>query len=248
VVRDAGHSPSSNLATKEILLEAEGLTVGYGPVAVVHDLNLRVDAGQVVTLLGPNGAGKTTTLLALGGVLPAQAGEVRLHGLPAPVNLYKRVRNGMGLIFEERGVFRQLSLKDNLRVAGVDADRVLELFPELKTRLKVKAGLLSGGEQQMLAVGRALSRDADVLLIDELSMGLAPLIVDRLLKVLREAADSGKGVLLVEQHVRKVLEVADYGYVLHRGTIGASGTAEELRNSIDDIEAMYFAKDLDHEA
>jgi branched-chain amino acid transport system ATP-binding protein len=148
----------------------------------------------------------------------------------------------MGLVTEERGVFRQLTVRENLRVAGVDAERVFALFPELKVRLRVKAGLLSGGEQQMLAVGRALVRDADLLLIDELSLGLAPLVVDRLLRVIREAADRGMGILLVEQHVRKVLNIADHAYVLQRGRFGASAPADELRGNLDEIEAMYFAK------
>jgi len=226
-----------------VLLEVDGLTVGYGPVAVVHELAFSVSAGRVVALLGPNGAGKTTTLLGVSGALPVQAGSVRLHGEPVSGGLFRRVRRGMGLITEDRGVFRQLSTRDNLKVGGVDAERVLALFPELQRRLNVKAGLLSGGEQQMLAVGRALARDADLLLIDELSLGLAPLVVDRLLRVIREAADAGMGVLLVEQHVSKALDIADDVYVLQRGRFGASGPADELKGRLDEIEAMYFAKD-----
>jgi branched-chain amino acid transport system ATP-binding protein len=225
-----------------VLLEVEGLTVGYGPVNVVNDLAFSVSAGQIVALLGPNGAGKTTTILGVGGVLPVHAGNVRLNGQPLKGPLFRRVRRGMGLVTEERGVFRQLTVRENLRVAGVDAERVFALFPELKVRLRVKAGLLSGGEQQMLAVGRALVRDADLLLIDELSLGLAPLVVDRLLRVIREAADRGMGILLVEQHVRKVLNIADHAYVLQRGRFGASAPADELRGNLDEIEAMYFAK------
>jgi branched-chain amino acid transport system ATP-binding protein len=212
-------------------------------VAVVHDLSFSVDAGQIVALLGPNGAGKTTTLLAVSGALPVQAGDVRLNGKSLPASLYKRVRSGMGLITEERGIFRQLSVRNNLKVGGVAPERVLSLFPELSKRLDVKAGLLSGGEQQMLTVGRALARDADLLLVDELSLGLAPLVVELLLKVIREAADAGMGVLLVEQHVRKVLDVADDAYVLQRGRFGVSGPAEDLKGRLDEIEAMYFAKE-----
>lgn len=225
-----------------MLLEVEELTVGYGPVAVVHDLAFGVDAGQVVALLGPNGAGKTTTLLGVSGALPVQAGRVRINGEPATGALFRRVRQGLGLITEDRGVFRQLSTLDNLKVAGVSPDRVLEWFPALGRRLNVKAGLLSGGEQQMLAVGRALARDANILLIDELSLGLAPLVVDLLLEVIRKAADEGKGILLVEQHVRKTLELADHVYVLQRGRFVATGPAAEIKSRIDEIEAMYFAK------
>ena len=224
-----------------MLLEVEGLRVGYGAVAVVEDLNLRVERGQIVALLGPNGAGKTTTLLGVSGALPVQGGEVRFKGKPVKDPLHRRARNGLGLITEGRGIFKQLSTRENLRVGGVETDSVLEMFPQLEARLDVKAGLLSGGEQQMLAVGRALSRNAELLLIDELSLGLAPLIVDGLLQVLRTTADRGVGVLLVEQHVRKILEIADFVYVLQRGRVITSGTAVELRGRLEEIEASYFA-------
>lgn len=224
-----------------MLLEAEGLSVGYGPVTVVEDLNLRVERGQIVALLGPNGAGKTTTLLALSAVLPIQGGEIRFNGEAGTESLHKRAKKGFGLITEGRGIFKQLTTRENLRVGGVTPDAVLEMFPELGHRLDVKAGLLSGGEQQMLAVGRALSRQSTLLLIDELSLGLAPMVVDRLLQSLRATADSGVGVLLVEQHVRKVLEIADYVYVLQRGRVTISGPASELHERLEEIEASYFA-------
>jgi ABC-type branched-subunit amino acid transport system ATPase component len=224
-----------------MLLEVEGLSVGYGAVDVVEDLDLRVERGQVVALLGPNGAGKTTTLMGVSGVLPSRAGEVRFKGRPATEALHRRARNGLGLITEGRGIFKQLTARENLRVGGVELEPVLELFPQLEYRLNVKAGLLSGGEQQMLAVGRALSRNAELLLIDELSLGLAPLVVDRLLQVLRAQADRGVGVLLVEQHVRKILEIADYVYVLQRGRVVTAGPAAELRNRLEEIEASYFS-------
>jgi branched-chain amino acid transport system ATP-binding protein len=224
-----------------VLLEVEKLSVGYGPVAVVHDLALNVGAGQVVGLLGPNGAGKTTTLLGVSGALPVQSGEVRLEGKPLSGALFRRVRGGIGLITEDRGVFRQLSTLENLKVAGVDPSRVLDWFPSLKSRINVKAGLLSGGEQQMLAVGRALARDTQVLLIDELSLGLAPLVIDVLLGVIRAAADEGKGILLVEQHVHRTLEVADFVYVLQRGRIVTSGPAVEVKDRLEMFETTYFA-------
>ncbi len=224
-----------------MLLEVDGLRVGYGHVSVIEDLSLRVEAGQVVALLGPNGAGKTTTLLGLSGALPIQGGEVRFNGETMTSPLHKRAQNGLGFITEGRGIFKGLTARENLRVAGVDTAPVLEVFPQLEWRLDVKAGLLSGGEQQMLAVGRALARQTTLLLIDELSLGLAPLVVDRLLNVVREQADKGVGVLLVEQHVRKTLEIADYVYVLQRGRVSTEGPASELRNRLEQIEASYFA-------
>jgi branched-chain amino acid transport system ATP-binding protein len=224
-----------------MLLEVDGLQVGYGHVSVIQDLNLRVEAGQVVALLGPNGAGKTTTLLGLSGALPIQGGQVRYKGAPMTEPLHQRAKKGFGLISEGRGIFKGLTARENLRVGGVDPAAVLEVFPQLEWRLDVKAGLLSGGEQQMLAVGRALGRNAELLLIDELSLGLAPLVVDRLLQVVRETANNGVGVLLVEQHVRKTLEIADYVYVLQRGRISTEGNASELRNRLEQIEASYFA-------
>jgi ABC-type branched-subunit amino acid transport system ATPase component len=224
-----------------MLLEVDGLRVGYGHVSVVEDLNLRVERGQVVALLGPNGAGKTTTLLGLSGALPIQGGEVRLDGAALTSPLHRRAKKGLGLITEGRGIFKQLTARENLRVGRVDTAAVLDLFPQLEKRLDVKAGLLSGGEQQMLAVGRAMARNAELLLIDELSLGLAPLVVDRLLQVLRSMADRGVGILLVEQHVRKILEIADYVYVLQRGRVSVQGTAADLRDRLEEIEASYFA-------
>ena len=224
-----------------MLLNVEGLRVGYGSISVVEDLNLRVEKGQVVALLGPNGAGKTTTLLGISGALPVQGGTVSLNERPMTSPLHQRAKQGLGLIAEGRGIFKALTARENLRVGGVEPSALLELFPQLESRLDVKAGLLSGGEQQMLAVGRALSRNAELLLIDELSLGLAPLIVDGLLRVLRETADRGVGVLLVEQHVRKILEIADYVYVLQRGRVITEGPATEMRGRLDEIEASYFA-------
>ena len=224
-----------------MLLEVEGLCVGYGPVSVVEDLNIQVERGQVVALLGPNGAGKTTALLGMSGALPVQAGEVRLNGQAMTEPLHRRAKKGLGLVAEGRGIFKELTARENLRVGGADPDAVIELFPQLEWRLNVKAGVLSGGEQQMLAIGRMLGRNAELLLIDELSLGLAPLVVDRLLEVLRAIADKGVGILLVEQHVRKILEIADYVYVLQRGHVSASGPAHELRDRLEEIEASYFA-------
>jgi branched-chain amino acid transport system ATP-binding protein len=229
-----------NADDSAIALEARGIAAGYGPQPVVHDIDISVRSGEVVALLGANGAGKTTTLLALSGELPLLRGEVAIDGIVTKAPLFKRARNGLTFVTEEKSVFMGLSTRDNLRVAGVDLDEALTLFPELERRLGVRGGLLSGGEQQMLTLARALARKPRVLLADELSMGLAPLIVKRLLDAVRAAADRGAAVLLVEQHVRKALKYADRAYVMRRGRIELSGTATELRSRINEIEDKYL--------
>jgi branched-chain amino acid transport system ATP-binding protein len=223
-------------------LEARGIAAGYGTQPVIHDVDLVVRPGEVVTLLGSNGAGKTTTLLTLAGELPLLRGEVAFDGTATKSPLYKRARNGLTFVTEEKSVFMGLSTRDNLVVAGVDPDEALLLFPELERRMNVRGGLLSGGEQQMLTLARALARKPRVLLADELSMGLAPLIVKRLLEAVRAAADQlGTAVLLVEQHVRKALQYADRAYVMRRGRIELSGSATELRSRIREIEDQYLS-------
>ena len=223
-------------------VEARGLTAGYGPQPVVRDVDLVVHPGEVVGLLGANGAGKTTTLLALSGELPLLAGEVHLDGAATTAPLHRRARGGLTFVTEEKSVFMGLSARDNLRVAGIDTATALELFPELERLLDVRAGLLSGGEQQMLTLARALSRRPRVLLADELSMGLAPIIVKRLLEsVVRVARQQGTAVLLVEQHVRKALGYCDRAYVMHRGRVELSGSAPDLLGRLGEIEDRYLA-------
>jgi branched-chain amino acid transport system ATP-binding protein len=223
-------------------VDARGISAGYGTQPVIHDVDLIVRPGEVVTLLGSNGAGKTTTLLALAGELPLLSGEVAFDGTVTTAPLHKRARNGLTFVTEEKSVFMGLSLRDNLVVAGVDPDEALKLFPELERRMGVRGGLLSGGEQQMLTLARALARKPRVLLADELSMGLAPLVVKRLLEAVRAAADeTGTAVLLVEQHVRKALKYADRAYVMRRGRIELSGSASELRARIHQIEDQYLS-------
>jgi branched-chain amino acid transport system ATP-binding protein len=224
------------------VLEARGVSAGYGPQPVIHEVDMVVCPGEVVGLLGANGAGKTTTLLTLAGELPLLRGEVLLDGAVTTAPLFRRARQGLTFVTEEKSVFMGLSTRDNLRVADVDVDAALDLFPELGKRINVRAGLLSGGEQQMLTLARALSRRPRVLLADELSMGLAPIIVKRLLEVVVDAAKQhGTAVLLVEQHVRKALEFSDRAYVMRRGHIELSGTADELLVQIGDIEDRYLA-------
>ena len=225
------------------LLEARGLAVGYNGVPVVRDIGLRVDRGEVVALLGPNGVGKTTTLLTLSGELPPIAGEVIWEGLGTKAPLYKRARQGLGLVTEDRSVFMGLSTADNIRLGRIPRARALAVFPELGALMRSRAGLLSGGEQQMLAIARALARDPKVLLVDELSLGLAPLIVQRLLRAVRHAAsDRGVGVLFVEQHVPRALSITDRVYVMQRGKIALEGTAREVARDLGHLQDIYLGR------
>jgi branched-chain amino acid transport system ATP-binding protein len=224
-----------------VVLEARHLSVGYGPNAVVEDLDIVVRAGEVVALLGVNGAGKTTTVRALAGELRPLRGEVWFRGESTRAPLHRRAANGLRLITEERSVFMGLTVADNLRLGRQTRQRCIEFFPELEALLPRKAGLLSGGEQQMLTLARALAAQPVVLLADELSLGLAPLVVERLLTAVRQAADRGTGVLLVEQHVRDALEVADRAYVLNHGRVALEGPTSELLERIEEIEETYLA-------
>ncbi len=240
---DAEVNPVGRAGTAELgpAIEARGISAGYGSQPVIHDVDIVVRPGEVVALLGPNGAGKTTTLLGLSGELPLISGQVLLDGTPTKAPLYKRARRGLMFVTEEKSVFMGLTTRENLRVADVDREEALALFPELARRMDVRGGLLSGGEQQMLSLARALCRKPRVLLADELSMGLAPLVVKRLLEAVRVAADEhGTAVLLVEQHVRQALRYADSAYVMRRGHVVLSGTAAELGARIGEIEDSYL--------
>jgi branched-chain amino acid transport system ATP-binding protein len=220
------------------------MSTGYVGQALVHDLSLTVERGQVVCLLGPNGAGKTTTMLALCGVLPVLKGVVRIDDKEVKSPLHVRARRGLAYVSEERSVFRGLSARDNLRVGRVQTDEAIALFPELEKGLSVRGGLLSGGEQQMLTLARALGRHPKLLLADELSLGLAPIVVDRLLRAVREAADSrGLGVLMVEQHARKAIKYADRVVVMRRGRLVLDLSGSEARARINDVERAYLARD-----
>jgi branched-chain amino acid transport system ATP-binding protein len=225
----------------DLLLQAKGLDVGYGQIPVVRGLDLEVRAGEVVALLGPNGAGKSTSLLGLAGVLKPLAGTVSFLGEETTAPLHVRCRRGMGFVPEGRSAIFSLSAHDNLRLGRGDVAAALEVFPELTSLSRRRAGLLSGGEQQILTLARALSRGPKLLLADELSMGLAPLIVNRLLEALRDAASSGVGVLLVEQQVRHALEVSDRAYVLRRGRVVLDGRSSDLLARVDEIEDSYLS-------
>jgi branched-chain amino acid transport system ATP-binding protein len=228
-------------ATREgSVLALRGVSVGYGQAAVVEDLDIEVRPGEVVAILGPNGAGKTTTLMTLAGALKARTGEVLVDGVPTRSPLHRRCKSGLAFVTEERSVIASMSVRDNLRVGRADMGLVTSLFPELAPLMHRRAGLLSGGEQQMLTLARALARRPKVLLADELSLGLAPLVVKRLLAAVRAAADDGLAVVLVEQHVRKALEVADRVYVLRQGRVQFTGTADDARSNLRAIEDVYL--------
>jgi branched-chain amino acid transport system ATP-binding protein len=222
------------------LLEVENVSAGYSGHPVVEGVNLEVEAGQVVALLGANGAGKTTSLMTIAGEVPLLAGQVQISGVPVESKLHQRAREGLALVTEDRSVFFQMTVLGNLRAGRCDIAEAVRIFPELKRLMSRQAGLLSGGEQQMLSVGRALARRPKILIVDELSLGLAPMVVVRLLDAVREAADSGVGVLLVEQHLEQALRVADRAYVLRRGTVAFSGTAADMRNRRHEIEDSYL--------
>jgi branched-chain amino acid transport system ATP-binding protein len=224
-----------------VLMSANGLTAGYGKTQIVRDLDLEVHAGEILTLLGPNGAGKTTTMLTMSGELPALGGEVRWQGQPTKAPMYQRVRDGLGIVSEQRCIMTQGTVADNFKLNRGDTAMALELFPELEAHMGRRVGLLSGGQQQMLALAKALCRKPKVLLADELSLGLAPMIVSRLLRAVRAAADEGVGVILVEQHVHKALEVADRVVVMRRGQIQLSGAAADYRGNVETIQNAYLA-------
>ncbi len=224
------------------LLETRLLKAGYLGREVVQAVNLRVEPGEVVCLLGPNGAGKTTTLLTIAGELAPVDGLVMFSNVPTFTPMYQRVRDGgIGLVTEDRLVFTKLSARDNLRIGGGSVEAALALFPELEPRLSVRGGMLSGGEQQMLALARALSRKPALLLADELSLGLAPKIVNRLLGAVRDAADQhGTGALIVEQHARKALKYSDRMYLMARGQIQLELSSAEALGRLDEIEETYL--------
>ena len=235
-------SPGGPAAPGEVVLSARGLAAGYHGRAVIRDVSVELRAGQVLALLGANGAGKTTTVLSLAGELKPLRGRVEVAGRPVTAPLHVRARRGLRLVTEERSVFMGLSAEDNLRLAHRDIEPCIRLFPELEPVLRRRAGLLSGGEQQMLTLARALAGEPSVLLIDELSLGLAPVIVQRLAGAVRAAADQGCAVLLVEQQMRHALEIADRACVMRRGAIVLEGAAAELLADPARVEAHYLGE------
>ena len=231
------------------MLVVEQVRSSYGRIEALHGVSIEVATGEIVTLLGANGAGKTTLIRAISGVQPISAGRIRfedrqLDGLPA----HARVALGIAQVPEGRQVFAPLSVEDNLRLGAwarrgesLDAElaSVYDLFPVLASRRRVDAGTLSGGEQQMLAIGRALMAKPRLLLLDEPSMGLAPMLVEQILDVVRGLKQAGLTVLLVEQNARAALAIADRGYVVETGRIATSGSAAQLLAD-DRVQAAYL--------
>jgi branched-chain amino acid transport system ATP-binding protein len=233
-----------------VVLEVRDLTVSYGKVEALHHINLKIRKGEIVTVIGPNGAGKTTLLCALMGLLPVR-GEIFYLGerQGAERQVEKLVRQGMTLVPEKRELFGEMSVWDNLLLGAFDRyrlghrdeletmDQVFDIFPRLRERRSQMAGTLSGGERQMLAMGRALMAKPKLLMLDEPSLGLAPLIIKEIFRTVAELKKTGVSILLVEQNARVALQVADYGYVLETGEISLEGPSSELINDPRVIES-----------
>lgn len=234
----------------DVLLQADDVTAGYNRVPAVRDLSFSVRPGEVVALLGPNGAGKTTSLLSLVGLVPLMSGSVTVLGQPLgsrPPHVL--ARKGVLLVPDDRGLFFGLTVRDHLRLSRSRPSKqreavVFDRFPALRPLQSRRVGLLSGGEQQMLAIAKALLAEPKVLMIDEMSLGLAPKIVQQMLPAIRELArEEGIGVVLVEQHIELALSVADRGIILNHGDVALQGPADELLAHREQVEAAYFGSD-----
>lgn len=236
--------------SKDVLFEIKDLEVSYGSIAAIKGISLEVHKGEIVTILGANGAGKTTTMRTISQLLKAKAGSITFKGeeltkLPA----HKIVKLGISHSPEGRRVFGILTVEENLMLGAFSQSKldvnvlnwVYELFPRLRERRKQLAGTLSGGEQQMLAIGRALMSKPELLLLDEPSLGIAPILVKEIFKEIKKIAESGVTVLLVEQNAKAALKLADRGYVLDVGKIALSGTSEELLAS-EKVQEAYLGK------
>ncbi|WP_422018045.1 ABC transporter ATP-binding protein [Roseateles sp.] len=236
------------------MLTIKNLSAGYGKVQVLHGISLEVPKGQVVTLIGSNGAGKTTTMRAVSGMIAPTGGEITLNGKRIDgLESYHIARQGLAHSPEGRRVFATMTVTDNLRLGAfprytgarpkgnveADLEKAMELFPRLKERRMQLAGTLSGGEQQMLAMARATMLNPEVVLLDEPSMGLAPILVDEVFRIIERLKAEGVTMLLVEQFAAAALKVADYGYVLENGRIAVHGPAEKLRND-PAVQAAYL--------
>ena len=234
------------------LLEVRGLTVNYGPIQAVRGIDLDVEEGQIVALLGANGAGKTTTLRAISGVLRPSGGSITLNGPAIGRRASKVARQGVRMSPEGRLIFYGLTVEENLRAGGYtikdkgrlhqNLRRIYQLFPVLEQRHRQQASTLSGGEQQMLAIGRALMGDPKILLLDEPSLGLAPLVIQDIFRVLQEIRREGTTILIVEQNALATLRIADYAYVLELGLMNMSGKASDLIQDSRLIEAYLGGK------
>jgi branched-chain amino acid transport system ATP-binding protein len=234
----------------DVVLRVDHLNGGYDRHTVLRDLSFELRAGEILALLGPNGAGKTTTLMTVAGFLPAISGAVEVLGQPALRRPpYQLARLGLGYVPDDRALFKSLSVRENLVVAhrgGSALDMALDYFPELRKRLDVRAGSLSGGEQQMLVIARALVSRPRILMIDELSMGLAPAVVAKVLPVLRRISDDlSTAIVLVEQHVQQALAIADHGLVLVHGDVRVHAPGSVLRDDPDQLERAYLGQSVD---
>ena len=233
----------------ETILKVEGINVYYGAIHAIKDISFEVNQGEIVTLIGANGAGKTTTLQTISGLLHTRTGSITFQGQNITnIRADKLVSRGLAQVPEGRRVFLQMSVQENLEMgaytqpqAGVpkDLEMVFELFPRLKERRNQVAGTLSGGEQQMLAMGRAMMSHPKLLMLDEPSMGLAPLLVEQILEIIKNLNKQGSTILLVEQNAQMALSVAHRGYVLETGKIVTTGTGEELIRS-PEIKKAYL--------
>ena len=232
------------------ILEIHDIHVYYGNIRALHGISFAVEEGQIVTLIGANGAGKTTTLNAISGILAPKQGHVRVFGQDlARVMPHELVPQGVIQVPEGRRIFSRLTVDENLAMGAFtrkdkaetakDRDRVLEMFPRLRERLTQVAGTLSGGEQQMLAMGRAIMSKPKILLLDEPSMGLAPILVDQVFASIQDIRKQGVTILLVEQNAYVALQIADYGYVLESGQIALKGPAQELIKN-EEIRKAYL--------
>ena len=234
------------------MLEVKNLEVYYGVIRAIKSISFNVNEGEVIALIGANGAGKTTTLQTITGMLKPKSGEIIFEGTDiTKIPGHKIVSMGMAHVPEGRRVFAQLSVYENLKLGAYtrkdkneieeSLEKIYQSFPRLKERRNQLAGTLSGGEQQMLAMGRALMSKPKIILMDEPSMGLSPILVEEIFKIIRDISAGGTTVLLVEQNAKKALEIADRGYVLETGNIVLSGDAKEMMNN-DSIRKAYLGE------
>ena len=228
-------------APGEFVLQAESITAGYDKIPFLKDVDFGVRSGEVVALLGANGAGKTTLIMTLAGHVKPAAGQVLLRGQVQHSSMDQRVHGGgLSVITQDRSVFMTLTVRQNIRLGRGDIGEALSLFPELEPHLGRKVGHLSGGQQQMLAVARAICARPSVILADEVSLGLGPKIVDRLLDVLTKvASDKDVAVVIVEQFVNKALRFSDRAYVLNRGRIAVEGSSRDMLGRTDELAKLY---------
>ena len=234
------------------LLKITGLQVAYGGIKAVKGVDLHVNEGELVTLIGSNGAGKTTTMKAITGTLPAASGEIEYLGKSIKgKGAWDLVKEGLAMVPEGRGVFARMTIIENLQMGAyirndkveiaADMEKMFTIFPRLRERKDQLAGTMSGGEQQMLAMGRALMSRPKVLLLDEPSMGLSPIMVDKIFEVVRDVSEQGVTVLLVEQNASRALSIADRGYVMESGIVTMNGDAKDLLND-PRVRAAYLGE------